>query len=119
MINDIYQNTSNNLSNTYLSLDEIKKLENFTVAYSDQMNNNCNLVKDFLSNNVYNHKKLLDKREYSKKIINKLFIYFKNNNNKLPSDWITQDIEIERLICDYISGMTDRFAINLYKEIYE
>ena len=32
---------------------------------------------------------------------------------------MTQDIEIERLISDYISGMTDRFATKLYKEIYE
>jgi dGTP triphosphohydrolase len=68
---------------------------------------------------VYNHVDLLDKRNYSKNIVHKLFIYFKKNNNKLPKDWINQDIEIERLICDYISGMTDRFAINLYKEIYE
>ena len=49
----------------------------------------------------------------------KLFSYFKNNNNKLPIDWINLNVEIERLICDYISGMTDRFALNLYKEIHE
>ena len=41
------------------------------------------------------------------------------NNKKLPLDWINQEIEIERLICDYISGMTDRYALNLYKEINE
>ena len=44
---------------------------------------------------------------------------FVKNNNKLPTDWRNQNIEIERLICDYISGMTDRFALNLYKEISE
>ncbi len=119
MINDVYKNTSLKLSNNYKSFNLIQNEMNFIVSYSDNMKKNCNSVKDFLNIQVYNHKKLLNKRNYSKKIINKLFTYFKNNNNKLPSDWINQDIEIERLICDYISGMTDRFAIKLYKEIYE
>ncbi len=119
MINDIYENTSSNLINKYKSINEIKNYSNFIVSYSNQMKNNCSIIKEFLNSNVYNHKNLIDKRNYSKIVINKLFVYFKNNNNKLPSDWITKDIEIERVICDYISGMTDRFAINLYKDIYE
>ena len=119
MINDIYENTSININNKYKSINEIQNHNNFIISYSDKMKKNCNTVKEFLNIYVYNHKNLLDKRNYSKNIVNKLFVYFKNNNNKLPLDWITQDIEIERLICDYISGMTDRFAINLYKRIYE
>ena len=72
-----------------------------------------------LFDKVYNHSHLSDKRQYSKKVISTLFTYFVKNNNKLPIDWRNQNIEIERLICDYISGMTDRFALNLYKEISE
>ena len=119
MINDIYKNTAKNLENNYKNIINIQNNSKFIVNYSTKMQNNCKTVKEFLNYYVYNHKKLLDKKNYSKKVINKLFIYFRNNNKKLPSDWITQDIEIERLICDYISGMTDRFATNLYKEIYE
>ena len=45
---------------------------------------------------------------------------FYTNSNKLPSDWINNsDLPIERIICDYISGMTDRYASRLYKEIYD
>ena len=83
------------------------------------MNKNCNEIKNFLSNYVYNHQKLLNKKYNSIIVIKNLFKYFKNNNDKLPLDWKEQNIEIERLICDYISGMTDRFALNLYKEINE
>ena len=119
MINDIFNNTSLNLSNKYKSIVDIQNHDYFIVSFSDQMQKNCNTVKEFLNTYVYNHVNLLDKRNYSKNIVHKLFIYFKHNNNKLPYDWVTQDIEIERLICDYISGMTDRYAINLYKEIYE
>ena len=119
MINDIYKNTSSNLSNNFSSINDIQTYDKFIISYSNDMQSNCNTIKEFLNIFVYNHKKLLDKRNFSKNIINKLFMYFKKNNNKLPEDWIKQDIEIERLICDYISGMTDRFAIKLYNKIYE
>ena len=119
MINDIFKTTSSNLNNRYTSIKDIQKLNNFIVTYSEKMKKECNKIKEFLNTYVYNHKNLIDKRNYSKNVIQKLFIYFKKNNNKLPEDWTTQDIDIERLICDYISGMTDRFATKLYKEIYE
>ena len=119
MINDIYNNTSSILSNNFNSINDIQNYDKFIISYSNDMQSNCNTIKEFLNTFVYNHKKLLEKRNFSKNIINKLFVYFKKNNNKLPEDWIKQDIEIERLICDYISGMTDRFAIKLYNKIYE
>ena len=50
-----------------------------------------------------------------------LFKYFLKNFNSLPSDWLLQNKEESkhRIICDYISGMTDRYASKLYKSIYE
>ena len=91
-------------------------VDQFIVSFSKQMVEECKTIKNFLNTSVYNHKKLLDKRNYTNKIVVFLFKYFKNNINKLPTDWRYQNIEIERLICDYISGMTDRFALKLYKE---
>ena len=117
MINDIYITTKKNLDEKVNSINDIKQKNNFIVSFSDQMKKNCNIIKLFLFTSVYNHNKLLRKRNYSKDVVISLFNYFKINNNKLPIDWRKLDIEIERLICDYISGMTDRFAIKLYKEI--
>ena len=120
MINDIYETTKKNLINNNInSIDDIRKKNNFVVSFSNEMKKNCDIIKKFLFDKVYNHSHLSDKRQYSKKVISTLFTYFVKNNNKLPVDWRNQNIEIERLICDYISGMTDRFALNLYKEISE
>ena len=47
--------------------------------------------------------------------------YFERNYNKLPIDWLIKkesDIK-QRIICDYISGMTDRYASKLYKSVYD
>ena len=109
----------NLIENNINSIDEIRKKNNFVVSFSNEMKKNCDIIKKFLFDKVYNHSHLSDKRQYSKKVISTLFTYFVKNNNKLPVDWRNQNIEIERLICDYISGMTDRFALNLYKEISE
>ena len=119
MINDIHKTTLTNLNNKFKSIEDIQSNYSFIVNFSDNMQSNCNIIKEFLTTHVYNHKKLLDKRIYSKNVVQKLFSYFKRNNNKLPNDWRNQKIEIERLICDYISGMTDRFALKLYKELNE
>ncbi len=119
MINDIYENSSKNITNYYKNFSTIQKSQNFLISFSEKMLNDCNIIKNFLNIFVYNHKDLINKREHSSKVIDKLFDYFKKNHNKLPIDWRNQEIEVERLICDYISGMTDRFALKLYKDIYD
>jgi len=121
MIADIYENTKNILSKLDLySIESIMKQKFFVISMSDEMNKNCISIRDFLHENVYNHKSLLLKRKKAEKIIMELFKYFKNNPNKMPDDWNNNKNEdIERIICDYISGMTDRFATRLYSSIYE
>ncbi len=121
MIMDVYDNTKKIIYKSNLkTLNNIKDQQMFTVSMSEDMNKKCFTIKKFLYDNLYNHKSLLLKRSNSEKIITKLFNYFINNSNKLPNDWkINNKIEIERNVCDYISGMTDRYASRLYSSIYE
>ena len=88
---------------------------------SNKIKNECLDIRDFLYVNVYNHQKLLEKRANAEKIIFKLFKFYERNFDKLPEDWLLrgeQEIK-QRIICDYISGMTDRYASKLFKSIYE
>ena len=121
MIMDIYKNTRKNIETLELkSLEDVKDHSNFVVSMSQEMNSNCLLIKDFLYENVYNNKSLLIKRKRAEEIIVKLFNYFETNPNKLPEDWKNiKNNTIERNICDYVSGMTDRYASKLYSSIYE
>jgi len=65
---------------------------------------------------MYNNKKVLSKNNHGKKIVNKLFYKIKNKPKKfIPVDQLKNDSN--RAIADFISGMTDRYAINLYKTI--
>ena len=57
----------------------------------------------------------------SSNVIFKIFEYYEKNFENLPKDWLLKgETEAkQRIICDYVSGMTDRYASKLYKYIYE
>lgn len=120
MIQDIYNQTNKTIID--LEINTKKDLQNcnqFLVSFSPSMQSKANDIKSFLFDNVYNHQNLLDKRQNVEKIISNLFKYFYKSPNKLPGDWRSINEPIERVICDYISGMTDRYASRLHKDLYE
>ena len=122
MINDIINNSLMKIKiNNIETINDIKKANFFIISMSDNMKNECMEIRNFLYENVYNHPKLLEKKINSENIIFKIFEYYDKNFEKLPKDWLSQDkYEIkQRIICDYISGMTDRYASNLYRSIYD
>ena len=120
MIEDIYKQTKNNILDLNIKTkEEFQNCNNFVVTFSALMNSKSKDIKSFLFDNVYNHKNLVDKRKNVEIIISNLFKYFYNFPNKLPNDWRNTNEPIERIICDYISGMTDRYASRLNKDLYE
>ncbi len=122
MINDIINFSTKSINqNNIKTLDDVKNFDKFIISMSSVMKKYCSEISSFLYMNVYNHKKLLEKRINSEMIIYKLFQYYEKNFNKLPEDWLhkNKSEEKQRIICDYISGMTDRYASKLYKYIYE
>ncbi len=115
MIKDIIINTKNNLKfNKVKSLKDIKKTSFLMVDFSDKVKFSENEIKFFLKTKMYNNKEVLSKNNKGKSIIKKLFNRIKLN----PKKFIAQDqltVNKYRAISDFISGMTDRYAINLNK----
>ena len=86
------------------------------VDFSDKIKNSENEIRYFLKTKMYNNKNVLGKNNKGKSIIKKLF----NKINKNPKKFIsTKEITKDkyRAISDFISGMTDRYAINLFNNI--
>ena len=122
MVNDIIINSNKNIINNNIKdINDVFNNKTFLISMSEKMKNDSVLIKNFLYDNVYNHSKLKQKRNEVENIITKLFDYYLKNFDKLPKDWSIQKKEESenRIICDYISGMTDRYASKLYKSIYE
>jgi dGTPase len=86
------------------------------VEFSDKIKNSENEIKYFLRTKMYNNKSVLAKNNRGKLIINKLF----KKIDKNPIKFISKKQLIKskyRAISDFISGMTDRYAINLHNNI--
>ncbi len=113
MIKDIIKNTKNNLKfNKVKSIKDIKKTSFLIVDFSDKVKNSENEIRYFLKTKMYNNKEVLSKNNKGKSIIKKLFSRIKLN----PKKFIAQEQltgNKYRAISDFISGMTDRYAINL------
>ena len=74
-------------------------------------------IKNFLRKKMYFHKSVNKKTNQGRKIIKNLFSIIKRNPKKYINIKKYKNLALERIICDYIAGMTDRYAINLYKKI--
>ena len=114
MVQDLIKTTTRNiLVNKISTKKDVSNKKNQIVDFSNKLKITINEIRDFLRITMYNNKDVLKKNNEGKKIIKKLF----NVINKNPKKYIkTKYLKTnkERAISDYISGMTDRYAIQLY-----
>ena len=117
MIKDLINNTKKNLHyNKIKTFRDINKTRFLMVDFSDKIKKSENEIRYFLKTKMYNNKNVLDKNNKGKSIIKKLF----NKIRKDPRKFISKEQlskDNYRAISDFISGMTDRYAINLYNKI--
>ena len=82
-------------------------------------------IRDYLTKNMYTHWKVNRMTSKAKRIVVELFDIYLNEPQCLPSEWSDMiekpniNVSKERLISDYIAGMTDRFAIKEHKRLYD
>ena len=117
MIKDLILNTKKNLKyNKIKYYNDINKTSFLIVDFSDKVKNSESEIKYFLRSKMYRNKSVLTKNNKGKLIISKLFKKINKNPKKFISSMYLAK-EKHRAISDFISGMTDRYAINLYNDI--
>lgn len=101
----------NIIENSY-DINEIKMNDEF---YNAMMG-----LRKFMFENVYTSKDVKKEEEKSMGVVRTLYEYFKNNKDKMPKEYrdMLNENDISRVVCDYIAGMTDRYAIRLFKELF-
>ncbi len=101
--------------------DELQRLPYNLVGYSEDMHRRNRELKDFLFTNLYRHFRVVRMANKSEKIIADLFTAYQKNPEMLA--WHIQELQeergLERVICDYIAGMTDRFAIDEHNRLFD
>ena len=118
MVQDVIINTRKNLvKNKIKNIYDVYRSKYPLVSFSNKMRLFDKCVKKFLKKNMYYHKNVIHKTNYGKKVVKRLFIKIKKNPKKFIQFSYDKNVNIDRFICDFIAGMTDRYAINLYNKI--
>ncbi len=118
MVKDLIKTTQINIKkNKINNISDVFKSKYPLVAFSKKMSKFDKKIKVFLRRKMYYHKKVRFNTDTGKKIIKKLFISIKKNPRSYLNVSKYDKSNIARSICDFIAGMTDRYAINLYNKI--
>ena len=118
MVVDVIKTTNKNLKKHQpKKIKDIYNQNHKIVDFSQEMKRVDLQIKDFLKTNMYNHHKVIINTNKGKKIINDLFKYLSKNPKRYINTDLLKKEDKYRVVADFIAGMTDRYAINLYKKI--
>lgn len=122
MLDDLIKNTKSNLKKyKVLSANDVISLDKCVVCFSKSMVDDELALKNFLKERMYMHPKIRTMTIKAKKIVSDLFDLYVKEPDLLPKQWIDFKNEREKhiVVCDYISGMTDKYAINIHKKFFD
>ena len=123
---DLIEETKKNLIRFNIkNTKDVRSSEKTIISFSDNLKNIQDELKNFLMQNFYLNDQVKQLSDQAEKVIPRLFNFFLANPKNLPPYFYEQFLlytkspgqEPARIICDYIAGMTDRFALNQYNEV--
>lgn len=117
---DVVNETEKNIFELKIkSIDDIRS-HPLIVNFSSHMLERQKELKGFLYENLYSHYRVIKMQLKAKKYITDLFERYLEDIRQLPPDYQTRLEEClsEEIVCDYIAGMTDRFAQDEYERLF-
>jgi dGTPase len=121
MVTDMVEATDKRLreSGARSALD-LQKLKHNVIGYSEETQRRNRELKDFLYKNLYRHYRVVRMQVKAERIISDLFNAYHSEPTMLPnsSQAPISQRGLERTVCDYIAGMTDRYAIEEHQKLF-
>ena len=115
LVSDLLNETRRRLAaNKITSVDDVRHCGIELVGFSDPMAARKQELETFLMANFYNSPQVRERTEFWQERLRQLFAVYQANPGHLPEDnrkrAAKEGHSIDRVICDYVAGMTDRFA---------
>ncbi len=121
-VTDLVETTHQRLQDSHVrSVEELQRLPYNVMAFSEDMHRRNREIKDFLYNNLYRHYRVDRMAVKAERILSEIFNAYRQEPAGLPTQ-VQDQVEIyglERTICDYIAGMTDRYAIEEHQKLFD
>lgn len=124
MIDDVMGETLRRASAGGVSSPEdVRMLGHALVSFTPDMNEDLSRLRAFLMERMYRHWKVNRTRSQARRILAEMFELFMAEPDVLPSEWFVKSQNRDeagraRVVCDYIAGMTDRFAIEEHRKLF-
>ena len=125
MVDDVMAETQRRAAATKVrSAEDVRGLDNALVAFSRDMLEDLGELRAFLMERMYRHFRVNRTRSQARRILAEMFQLFMSEPDVLPSEWFARsqnhdDAGRARVVCDYIAGMTDRFAIEEHRRLFQ
>lgn len=90
------------------------------IKYDGEIQKAHDLLRSFMFQNVYYAKATTAEKDKACHVVENLYGYYRKHPEEMPPLYINiaEKDGKERAVCDYISGMTDDFAVDMYKELF-
>jgi dGTPase len=121
-VSDLVRTTHQRLRDSNVkSVEELQRLPYNVISFSEDMHRRNRQLKDFLYAKLYRHHRVVRMQVKAERIISDLFTAYRSEPSILPLHVQAQAEEygLERTICDYIAGMTDRFAVEEHQKLFD
>ncbi len=91
-----------------------------SIRFTEEIGQATMALRSFLFQHVYTNPLAKSEDNKAKELLARLFAHFVKNPDQMPALYFrnTEKEPVERCVCDFISSMTDRYAINLYSELF-
>ncbi len=125
MVSDVLEQSARNVADSKPKTAEaVRMLGKPLISFSAQMIENNRVMQSFLSSSMYRHPRVLEIMDRAQRVIRDLFIAFMNDEKLLPADWredhpISDSKNYARQVCDFLAGMTDRYALDQHKRLFD
>jgi dGTPase len=103
------------------SVEDLQSLDYNVIRFSEDMHRRNRQMKDFLYANMYRHHRVVRMAVKAERIITNLFNAYQAEPEMLPQhiQGFIESRGLERTICDYIAGMTDRYALQEHNKLFD
>ena len=106
------------------SADDVRGLGKALVAFSEPMHADLARLRAFLFERMYRHWRVNRTRSQARRILAEMFALFMDEPDVLHAEWCARaradgEAGKARVVCDYIAGMTDRFAIEEHRKLFQ
>jgi dGTPase len=124
MVDDVMGETLQRAAATGVqSADDVRALDHALVAFSPDMAEDLARLRAFLYERMYRHWRVNRTRSQARRILGEMFALFLKEPEVLPTIWFAKSQNRDeagraRVVCDYIAGMTDRFAIEEHRKLF-